>query len=133
MDINDIKKAHNEEINKRDMINNLQTRIEHLELKVVVNDIKLDHCEISNDNNEQYSHRHSIHLYGIEQKKSNETTGDVLHTIYNEMDKLNAPIDELEVDRAHRTGHKYNDSKGKWQQPVLLKFNSWKAQNKMYI
>ena len=40
------------------------------------------------------------------------------------MDKLNAPIEELEVDRAHRTGHKYKDDKVKWQQPVLQKFNS---------
>ena len=65
-------------------------------------------------------------------KKRNETADNVLHTIYNEMDKLNAPIDKLKVDRAHGTGHKYKDDKGKWQQPVLLKFNSWKTLNNMY-
>ena len=48
------------------------------------------------------------------------------------MDYLQAPIDEMEIDRAHRTGKKYQDNQGKWQQPVLLKFNSWSSRNRMY-
>ena len=39
---------------------------------------------------------------------------------------LNAPIEELEVDREHMRGTI------RWQQRVLLKFNSWKARNKMF-
>ena len=48
-----------------------------------------------------------------------------------EMDYLDAPIQPIEIDRAHRTGTKYKDRNGKWQQPVLMKFNSWNARNKM--
>ena len=48
----------------------------------------------------------------------------VLRGVYKEMDRLQAPIEEYEVDRAHRSGAKYKNNDGKWQQPVLLKFNS---------
>ena len=48
------------------------------------------------------------------------------------MDGLDAPIDELEIDRAHRSGSKYKDKNGKWQKQDLLKFNSWKARNTFY-
>ena len=42
----------------------------------------------------------------------------MLHNIYAEMDRLESPFDEIEVDRAHRTGKANKDSNGKWQQPV---------------
>ena len=48
----------------------------------------------------------------------------MLKEVYNEMGRLDSPINEIEVDRAHRTGKAYKDSRGKWQQPVLLKFVS---------
>ena len=55
-----------------------------------------------------------------------------MKNIHDEMNYLDAPIGEIEIDRAHRTGKKYKDENGKWQQPVLLKLNSWSARNQMY-
>ena len=92
----------------------------------------MEHQEINIDNNEQYSRRHSVRLHGMESKNKKETPDDVMGKIFDEMDYLQAPIEEEEIDRAHRTGAKYKDEKGKWHQPVLLKFNSWKARNKFY-
>lgn len=121
------------ELQNRDkIINNLRTRINVLEKDVNISKIKMEHYEMNLDDNEQYSRRHSIRLAGIEKKKQKETPGEVMQKIYEEMDYLDAHIDELEIDRAHRTGSKYQDENGKWQQPILLKFISWKARNEMY-
>ena len=92
----------------------------------------MEHYEMNLNDSEQYSRRHSIRLAGIEKKKQKETPDEIMGKIYEEMDYLDANIDELEIDRAHRTGSKYQDENGKWQQPILLKFISWKARNEMY-
>ena len=106
---------------KRDKtIHKLQTRIGDLERRVGLTEIFIDKQIIDIDDNEHYSRRHSLRFYGIEKKKFNETVDDVLHNIYAEMDRLESPFDEIEVDRAHRTGKAYKDSNGKWQQPVFL-------------
>ena len=42
------------------------------------------------------------------------------------------PIQETEIDRAYRLGVSFTDKKGKKQQSVLVKFNSWKARNVMF-
>ena len=52
--------------------------------------------------------------------------------VYKELDFLDAPITEHEIDRAHRTGSKHKDENGKWQQPTLLKFTSLKSRNELY-
>ena len=132
-DLEEIKKCHQTELKYRDTtIVKLNTRINILENNAAVSNLKMEHREIRVDDNEQYSRRHSLRLSGIEKKKYNETADDVMQVIYEEMDRLDTPIEEVEIDRAHRSGKKYKDQKGKWQQPVLLKFNSWKARNTMY-
>ena len=128
-----IKTLHQAELKNRDtIIDKLRTRINVLENNVAVSNLKIEHLEINIDDNEQYSRRHSLRLSGLEKRKYNETADDVMRGVYDEMDRLDAPINELEIDRAHRTGKKYKDEEGKWQQPILLKFNSWKARNAMY-
>ena len=92
-EIEEIKRCHNEELsNHKQVIDKLQTRVNVLEMKMAVNDIKLEHYEINTDNNEQYSRRHSLRLFGMEKKKRNESAGDVLETVYEEMDRLDAPM-----------------------------------------
>ena len=132
-ELSGIKDFYISELAKRDnSIYKLQTRIGELQRRVALAEIFCDKQKIDIDDNEQYSRRHSLRLYGIEKRKFNETADDVLNKIYDEMDRVESPIDEVEVDRAHRTGKAYKDSKGKWQQPVLLKFVSWKARNEMF-
>ena len=127
------KQIYQVEIKKRDeIIDNLKTRINVLESKSAINDIEMEHLRLKVDDNEQYSRRHSLRLIGMEKKKFKETPEEILQEVYKEMDHLDAPIDEQEIDRAHRSGLKYKDDYGKWQQPVLLKFNSWDARNRMY-
>ena len=114
------------------MIYQLETRISDLERKSGLTDIFLDKQKLAIDDNEQYSRRHSLRLYWMEKKNPKESADHVVKEVYNEMDRLDSPINEIEVDRAHRTGKAYKDSRGKWQQPILLKFVSWKSRNTMY-
>ena len=128
-----INSIHDIELKNRDIvIDKLKTRINFLEKDISVSKIQMEHYAINVDNNEQYSRRHSLRLAGIEKEKKDETPDDVMGKVYEEMDYLDAPIKEVEIDRAHRTGKKYKDESGKWQQSVLLKFNSWKARNRFY-
>ena len=89
----------------------LQTRIDVFERNVAVSDIKMEHHEISVDDNGRYSRRHSLRLSGIEKRKYKETPGDVTDAIYNEMDRLEAPIYELEINRA-QNWEKYKEENG---------------------
>ena len=70
----------------------------------------------------------SVVVNRIERKQYNETADDVLQDVYNEMDHLDVPIDEMR----YRSSSKYIDENGKCQQQFLLKFNSWNAWNKFY-
>ena len=81
--------------------------------------------------NGQYSRRTSLRIYGIEKEKV-ESPDDIMKVIHEEMDKLDLPIEEVEIDCCHRTGTAYTDEQGKKQQPVLLKFVSWRAPNVLY-
>ena len=57
-----------------------------------------------------------------------ESPDDIMKVIYEEMDKLDLPIEEVEIDHCHHTGTAYIDEQGKKQQPILLKFVRWHAQ-----
>ena len=70
-------------------------------------------------------------MNGIE-NEYNENAEDLLTSVQKEIKRLNLPIQETEIDRAHRLGVLFTDKKGKKQQSVLVKFNSWKARNVMF-
>ena len=111
--ISELKRSHEYELQKRDeVITNLQTRLSYVEKKSAINGIVCEQNSVSIDNNEQYARRHTLRITGLEKGKQRETANDVLEAMYDEMDYLNAPIDELEIDRAHRTGKKYKDENG---------------------
>ena len=118
--------------NRDNTICKMQTRIGDLERRAGLTEIFLEKQRLDTDDNQQYSRKRSLRLYGMEKKKKKETADDVLNEVFNEMDRLDSPIDEIEVDRAHRSGKAYKDPQGKWQQPVLLRFVSWKSRNIMY-
>ena len=65
-------------------------------------------------------------------KNPKETADGVLKEVYNEIDHLDSPINEIKVGQAHWIGKAYKDPQGNWQQPVLLKFVSWKSRNTRY-
>ena len=129
----EIHDSYKKELDVRDFaINKLQTRVNDLECKAALRDLTIDKLKVDIDNNEQYSRRHSLRIYGMEKKNVHENAENVLNKVFDEMDRLDSPIDVIEVDRAHRTGKAYKDNNGKWQQSVLLKFVSWNARNGFY-
>ena len=52
--------------------------------------------------------------------------------VKNEIIRLKLNINDIEIDRAHRSGPIFTDKNGKKQQTVLCKFYSWKARNTMF-
>ena len=102
--IGHVKKYFENKIVKRDnVIKELRTRIQHLELKVKLSEIKIKDQEMLIDNNEQYTRRSMLILKGVDIKKKKKPD-DILNIIFNEIDKLKLEIEDIEVDRAHRTG-----------------------------
>ena len=61
--------------------------------------------------------------------KKRESSDDILSAVYQEIDRLQLCIEDIEVDRAHRTGTSFRDRDGKLHQDVLVKFTSWQARN----
>ena len=83
------------------------------------------------DDLEQYSRRHSLRLNGVPVTQ-NEKPKDIVNAVKYEIERLDLPIKDFEIDRAHRLGPIYMDKRGNKQQTVLCKFISWGARNVMY-
>ena len=130
--VKDMETSHILELKKRDIkIEKLQTRNCSLEQRVAVIECELKELEVRIDDNEQYSRRQSLKLDGIP-KKYNENSGDVLQTVYDEIDRLELEIDKWDVDRCHRNGPVHINDNHERQQTTLVKFTSWYARNKFY-
>ena len=130
--VKDMETSHILELKKRDIkIEKLQTRNCSLEQRVAVIECELKELEVRIDDNEQYSRRQSLKLDGIP-KKYNENSGDVLQTVYDEIDRLELEIDKWDVDRCHGNGPVHINDNHERQQTTLVKFTSWYARNKFY-
>ena len=70
-------------------------------------------------------------LKGVDIKK-NGKPDDILNTVFNEIDKLKLEIEDIEFDRAHRTGSIYKNNDSKLQEDVIVKFTSWSGRNILY-
>ena len=77
------KNFENKIVERDNVIKELRTRIQHLELKVELSGIKDQEMLI--DNNEQYARRSMLILKGVDIKK-NEKPDDILNIIFNEID-----------------------------------------------
>ena len=109
----------------------IQRDIRDLQREINISRIRLDRHDVKIDNNEQYSRRTSLKLLNVPLRKKAKNS-DIMSDILKEFERLDIPIYEEDVDRCHRTGSTYTDSKGTLQKPVLIKFTSWKARDLLY-
>lgn len=93
------------------------------ELGDATNKISKLECKI--DDLEQYSRRHNLRVYGI-QEVPQENTEQHLVTLFE--NKLGITVNSMYIDRSHRLGPK-NSSKPR---PVLVKFTSYKIRRQIF-
>jgi len=74
------------------------------------------------NDNEQYSRRSNVRIYGFPEEKDEDCTAKVVDFFYTEMG-LTFPSNE--IDRAHRVGRR-NESSNKGR-PVIVKFKSYNS------
>lgn len=87
------------------------------ELQQEINDLtsKCNSYENKFDYMEQYSRRHNIRIFGVEEKRG-EDTEDVVTKLFKE--KLNLQLQRSCIDRCHRVG------RGDGNRPIIVKFTN---------
>ena len=102
-----------------------------MEKKLNIAEFQIKDQSLLIDGTEQYSRRHSPRFHGLE-INSNESPSDIVSSVKEEIKRMNLPIEDFEIDRAHRSGPVYTDKYGVNQQAVICKFISWKARHTMF-
>jgi len=83
------------------------------------------------DDMDQYTKRPNLIIDGIPIRRG-ETPKQIKKAVLAKIDRLKLPIDDCELDRAHRTSQPYTDPNGIRKQPVIARFVSWGARNTLY-
>ena len=130
--LEDMKNYYKLELEEKDKkIKNLQTRNLDLEKRLNITEFQIKDQSLLIDETEQYSRRHSHRFHGLE-TNSNESPSDIVSSVKEEIKRMNLPIEDFEIDRAHRSGPVYTDKYWVKQQAVICKFISWKARHTMF-
>ncbi len=121
--------------NIEEMINNkiaeatepMKQEILALEGKLEVFQAHLSELETRLDDSEQYSRRSCLRVFGVplpaSGKESNNDCVAIVKKIFADME-VTVPDDGL--DRVHRIGKKEKNADGIMEQPLIMKFTSWK-------
>ncbi len=104
--------------------------ISNLEHEVRVSNHFSELLERRIDYGYQYCRRLNLMVDGIPIKRG-ETPSSIRSSVMDEINRLGLNIANCEVDRAHRAEHSYYRN-GVKQQPVIVRFVSWSARDKLY-
>lgn len=81
------------------------------------------------DEQEQYSRRSNIRIFGIEEDKE-ENTDDIIINLVNKQLKVDMNVNS--IDRSHRTGQrKLEVNTSKKPRPIIVKFTSYRERQKV--
>ena len=113
-------------------INELSNKVTLLEEKIAYSDKRFELLERRLDDSEQYTRRTSLRINGIA-FDGNETAGESLQKVKDEVGKLGLNLDDRDFDRAHRVGSpKDQNGKKKKERQMIVKFTSFKARTLVY-
>ena len=107
-----------------------QEKIDLLESAAAIRDNTLSNLEQKCDDNEQYSRRASVRLYGTEVNPGNEKE-NVSDKVLAACESMEVNLDMSNVDRIHRIGKKSEIDK-KTVQAVIIKFRYWTSRTEFY-
>lgn len=99
---------------KDELILQLETKIELLELK--------------QDDQEQYSRRNSLRIYGL-QESDGENLMESLPNLLSKETGLDPPMQKEEICRVHRVGRKVPEKRPR---PIILKFATYQARERLF-
>ena len=106
----------------KDKLREQNLKIQKLESKIH----GFKNLKIISDDNEQYSHRSCLRVYGIEFKEGH--SGDAMEEIEKCYNVTGIPFNENEIDRAHGIGKPFLDKDLKKKvRSIIVRFTSWKA------
>ena len=112
----------------------LKQEISVLESKLEVFKAHLSKLETRLDDSEQYSRRSCLRVFGVllpaNGKESNSERINIAKKIFEEIG-VTVPDDGL--DRVHRIGRAEKNAAGIVEQPLIIKFTSWKYRTTVYI
>ena len=98
-------------------------KIVDLEEKNALQEKKIENLSIECDDNEQYSRRYCLRMYGLKYEKNE-------NQCFCEID---LPYEEVEKDRVHRIGKPYkNECSGLTMKSITIKFKSWRYRQDVY-
>ena len=109
----------------------LKRRVEVLESSIIFSNNCQKLLLKKVDDAEQYTRRLNLIVRGVPVLKSS-SDNDIRQLVISELRRLQIPISDSEVDRAHRIRKPYKDDKGKMQVPIIVRFTSWFARNLVY-
>ena len=103
-----------------------------LKSRVAIQEETINNLLTECDDNEQYSRRSCLRIYGME-SNSNEKNEDVIEKIREFYNESELPCNEDVIDHTHGVGKEYTDSISKKKvKSVIRKFRSWKARQQLY-
>ena len=93
--------------------------------------VYIRNLERLSDDQAQYSRKINIIMDGLNIRRG-DNDNTIREMVLKEFRRSKLPIEDYDVDRAHRIESAYKDSGGKWHVPVIVRFTSWHARNIVY-
>ena len=107
--------------------NEQNKKIEELKSQIALKDRTIAGLMTKCHDNQQYSRRSCLRIYGIE-TKTKESNEDIIEKVKECYEALEIPFNEADIDGAHRIGKEYSDkTPGKKVKSIIVKFKSWKS------
>ena len=125
----DVLESRDNDLNAlQDHIRVLENKIDWLVSAKHISDLYRDLLLRKIDQNEQYTRKQNLIVSGMKIKKDHGDE-DIRNMIIAEFKRLDLNV---QVDRAHRTGNPYFDSKGVKQTPIIVRFAIWRSRDIVY-
>lgn len=121
--------ARNEELENE--VAALKRKVYSLEVRQETNVYFRDVLFRRIDDNEQYSRKTHLILDGFK-IPDRMSDSDIKQLVLDEIQRLKLDISKVEVDRAHRHGAPYTDSRGVQHTRIVCRFTTWSARDKFY-
>lgn len=111
----------------------LKQQILALEGRQEVFQAHLSELETRLDDSEQYSRRSCLRVFGVPLPASgNESNSDCVAIAKKIFAEMEVTVPEDGLDRVHRIGKKEKNAAGIMEQPLIMKFTSWKYRTAVY-
>ena len=118
-------------VRKDNKIKLLEEKIEWLTSAKQVSDCFRDLMLRKIDTNEQYARKQNLIVNGMRVSKD-DNDDKIRDMLFEEIERLEVPIENFEIVRAHRTGKGYTDRDGKRHTPVIVRFSTWRSRDLVY-